>query len=454
MELRQMIFAERRCRLVDACSEMGIRLDNAHDASSDAYATAALLQRYLDVLRKRDVHTIDRLKEYGQRAFVVSFVCSGFSTSTSPVIVAAQQQATDEGLIQLDCESERMNQQAADTIARFETLLVSGLKGDVRIRWDRLMTSLEFHEAVPAMPALEATEKPDLILKPDPSRKPSANDPKYTVDEGVLYSLVPWLKENKQRELEEQYRADLDTYKRRIARWNELVSQYRSEVQKAKDDYAKRMHLYRQAEREYQMRRSAFLERAAAHNAQIARERTTYQQGEASSVARAMTRVLMNSQLPTEFPDVVDIDFDQGNHLLHVIRALPPFDEMPTIKSYRVVKKDRELREQPLSDAARKRLYDGVVYQLALRTVYELFKGDIANIVHSVDLRCVIDGYDPATGHPAQLVLAQLLVDRERLNCLRLENVDPEICFKNLGGNTNNRPSSLKPIEVLLDSKG
>jgi restriction system protein len=161
----------------------------------------------------------------------------------------------------------------------------------------------------------------------------------------------------------------------------------------------------------------------------------------------------MNSQLPTEFSDVVDIDFDQANGLLRVVRALPAFDEMPAIKSYRVVKKDRELREQPLSDAARKRLYDGIVYQLALRTVYELFKGDIANHLRSVDLRCVIDGYDPATGHAGRLVLAQLCVDRERFNNLRLDNVDPEVCYKNLGGNTNGRPSNLKPIEVLCDSK-
>jgi len=62
----------------------------------------------------------------------------------------------------------------------------------------------------------------------------------------------------------------------------------------------------------------------------------------------------MNSELPAEFPDVVDIDFDQSEGVLRVVRALPAFDDLPSVRSYRVIKKDRELREQPLSDAARK----------------------------------------------------------------------------------------------------
>jgi hypothetical protein len=64
-------------------------------------------------------------------------------------------------------------------------------------------------------------------------------------------------------------------------------------------------------------------------------------------------------------------------------------------------------------------------------------------------MRCVLDGFDPATGHPGRLVLARLIVNREQFLALRLENVDPEVCFKTLGGKTSGRPSNLKPIEVI-----
>jgi restriction system protein len=231
------------------------------------------------------------------------------------------------------------------------------------------------------------------------------------------------------------------------------VSDYRRRDEQAKQDYANRLCQYHEAERQHKMQRSAFLERIATHNAEIDHERSAYERGDQLGVARAMTRVLMNSELPAEFPDVVDVEYDQGNRVLHVVRVLPALDEMPSVKGYRVIKKDRELKEQPLTDAATKRLYDTVVYQLALRTIHELFKGDVARHVRSIDLKCVIDGFDPATGHPGQLVLARLRVEREHLDDIKLENVDPEACFKNLGGKTSSRPSNLRPIEVLPDLK-
>jgi restriction system protein len=173
---------------------------------------------------------------------------------------------------------------------------------------------------------------------------------------------------------------------------------------------------------------------------------------EGDNVAKAITRVLMNSELPAEFPDAIDIRFNQRDCLLQVIRELPLFDEMPTEDCYRLIKKDRTLKEKLLTEAARKRLYDKVFYQMALRTAHEIFQGDYAKKVLTVDLRCVFEGFDPATGHPCRLVLGQLYVSRDRINKLKLDKVDPEVCFKELGGKTNGRPSNLKPIEVLPES--
>ena len=115
----------------------------------------------------------------------------------------------------------------------------------------------------------------------------------------------------------------------------------------------------------------------------------------------------------------------------------------------RVIKKDRELREQTHSDAARKRFFDSVVYQMALRTAHEVLKGDKAKHINEMDVLCVIDGFDPATGHAAQLVLAHLHVELEEVRKLKLQNVDPQACFKELGGKAKGRPCNLKPVTVL-----
>ncbi len=316
------------------------------------------------------------------------------------------------------------------------------------------MVALEYDEPVPAIPVLEVPEKPNLSLKPDPSQKPSREDPKYDLDDGVLFSLFPCLKEKKLQELEDQYKADLKDYQECVARWKQLDIDYHERDDQVRQAHADDMLQYRENERQYQSRRAAFLERAASHNARVGIERSGYEQGQPGTVAKAMTRVLMNSELPADFPDAVDVEFDQENGLLRVARELPQLEDMPHIKGYRLIKKDAALKEQTMSDAARKRLYDGVVYQMALRTVHELLKGDNAGHVRSVEVLGVVDGYDPATGQPGRLVLSRLRADRERFAGLRLENVDPEICFKDLGGITSGRPSNLRIMEVLPELKG
>src|ERR1051326_8525532 len=223
MELSQMIFAARRVRLVEACGEMGIQLDNAHDASADASATAALLRHYFDLLRKDDVHTIEHLRKFGQRAFVFSFQGLGFAATISPVI-AVTQKPPDERLEKAQRECESMNLQASEDVARMEGLLPTGWGPGVRVRWERLMTSLDFREAVPVPPAPDPPKPPDLSLRPDPKQAPSRDDPKYAPKEGILGSLIPWIKEQELKKLHEQYQRDLREYRQRVGSWNQRVA--------------------------------------------------------------------------------------------------------------------------------------------------------------------------------------------------------------------------------------
>ena len=448
MELRQLIFATRRCKLVEACAEMGITLEHAHDASADAFATALLLQKYLEVLWQEGVTSIEQLGEFGHRAFLKSFGQSGFSASTARHIAVSQSQSPDV-LAELEHECERLNALAESRLARFEGLLQDGLKADVRVHWDRLIVPLELEESPPSKPVASVPDKPDKSLKPDSEQKPSPQDAKYALSESFVDTLVPWKRQKKLDELKQKYQEDVDRYRERIRTWNEIVADYRNRIEAAKREHKVRIATYRRELEQFAVRQEAHRRKALAHNAQIDRERSGYEAGNREGIERALTRVLMNSELPEEFSDVVDVEFDAEQSCLRIIRQMPHVDSMPEVKGYRVIKKDRELREQTHSDAARKRFFDSVVYQMALRTAHEVLKGDKAKHINEMDVLCVIDGFDPATGHAAQLVLAHLHVELEEVRKLKLQNVDPQACFKELGGKAKGRPCNLKPVTVL-----
>jgi DNA polymerase III epsilon subunit-like protein len=73
MYLRPMLGLGRKCSLGDACGAVGIHRSDAHHASADALAAAALWRRYLDTCERDGIRTfadLGRLKSY---KFVSSF---------------------------------------------------------------------------------------------------------------------------------------------------------------------------------------------------------------------------------------------------------------------------------------------------------------------------------------------------------------------------------------------
>ena len=219
MELRQLIFAKRRCKLVEACAEMGVPLDRAHDAVSDAVATAQLLQKYLELLWQQGVTTIEQLRGFGHRSFLKSFGLSGFAASTARHVAVSQSQSPDV-LAELERECDRLNGLAEAHLDRFDGLLRDGVKADVRVHWDRLIVPLEIAEAPPPKPTPAVPEKPDKSLKPDLALKPSPQDLKYALSESLVDTLIPWKRQKKLDELKEMYQQDVDRYRERIRFWN------------------------------------------------------------------------------------------------------------------------------------------------------------------------------------------------------------------------------------------
>lgn len=71
---------------------------------------------------------------------------------------------------------------------------------------------------------------------------------------------------------------------------------------------------------------------------------------------------------------------------------------MPEVESYKYVKSRNAIDIKKLPEAARKALYDSVVYQICLRTIHELFEADVVNAVDSVVFNGVVTATNPATG--------------------------------------------------------
>jgi restriction system protein len=115
---------------------------------------------------------------------------------------------------------------------------------------------------------------------------------------------------------------------------------------------------------------------ARVHNAEIAAFAHAYEQRDKSAVERYFGLVSQRVPLPAGFPHNADIAFSQTHERLAVRFELPTRDIVPTVAVYRYLSTTDEERPTPRAPDDVSALYRGVISQVALLCVRDLFSSD------------------------------------------------------------------------------
>src|SRR5690606_4713040 len=109
--------------------------------------------------------------------------------------------------------------------------------------------------------------------------------------------------------------------------------------------------------------------------------------------------VLERSHYPDYFPQSYDLEYSEAVRTLVVDYQLPARGSLSTLKEVRYVASRDALEEKHMTEAQLNKLYDSVMYQIALRTVHELYESDLANVLDSVVFNGYVTDINPATGN-------------------------------------------------------
>jgi restriction system protein len=124
---------------------------------------------------------------------------------------------------------------------------------------------------------------------------------------------------------------------------------------------------------------------------------------------------------------------------------------VPSVKAYKFVKSKDEVTTSARPATNIKALYAGVIVQIALRTLHEIFESDRSGQVDTVVLNCVVDTVDPAVGKPIRPVLLSVRTARSVFSELDLSQVEPVACLRHLGAGVSKSPSELTPVRPVLE---
>lgn len=203
-------------------------------------------------------------------------------------------------------------------------------------------------------------------------------------------------------------------------------------------------------ETEYIQGLDAWKEEHEARKAALQELQNQYSSGEASAIEEYSTMILATSGYPSCFPHTYSVALNLQSRLLLVDYQLPAMTELPTLQEVRYVVSRDQFVEKHVTQSQLRQFYDGVLYQIALRVIYELFSADEGNYLAVIVFNGYVQSTDLATGHQINPCIISVQADKTEFMGIDLSNVDPKACFRKLKGVSSANLHSLTPIPPIL----
>lgn len=186
------------------------------------------------------------------------------------------------------------------------------------------------------------------------------------------------------------------------------------------------------------------------HNAAIDAQRSHYLNRDAEAVAEYCDLVLSRSSYPKFCPQEFLIDYDKSTNTLVVEYRLPALADIPSLKEARYIAARGEFKETYLKDREVNALYDSAIYQIALRTLHEVFEADRIDAIDRVVFNGWVHDVDRRSGHDTRTCIASLQATKREFERINLAAVDPKECFRGLKGVAASKLATMVPIAPIL----
>jgi len=164
--------------------------------------------------------------------------------------------------------------------------------------------------------------------------------------------------------------------------------------------------------------------------------------------------VLGNSVYPESFPIDHDFEFDAGLKELSLTVVVPPPAHLPAEKEFRYIKAKDQISPTILPKKDQKERYNNAVFQVALRSLHEIFEADRAGRIQTIAIRVCTVATDPATGVEKRSIFVAAAAEREKFMTFDLANVVPQATLEHLGALVSKNPFDLVEVEGSQGVRG
>lgn len=338
--------------------------------------------------------------------------------------------------------AEERTEQAKSELAKLEGTLEYTLDIDDTVDWEQLKIKTDYPVPKPEKPQI-----PPKPQAPDLPAEPKSTYHEYQPKFGILDKIISSRKQAKLEDAARRFKHDHDV-------WLKNKQAEIERVKKEVEDYNKTINQLQEqwtaVGTKWLTGRKKFIQERDQNNVTIDKKKEKYLSGDLSTVMDYCDIVLTNSNYPDYFPKTYELDYNPENKIMIIDYQLPSPDLIPTVTEVKYVQSSDEYQEKTLSDAQLNKLYDSLLYQIALRTIHELYEADVINGLESVVFNGYVTSIDPATGQEATSCVFSVQANKEEFEQINLASIDPKACFKKLRGVGSSKLHSLTPIAPIL----
>ena len=232
--------------------------------------------------------------------------------------------------------------------------------------------------------------------------------------------------------------------------FNKAHQEWETECLKIQKEYSEVLGKYKRNLFKWTYEKNKHELEITKQHAEVDDMRRRYLNKESKAIEEACKLVLRNSLYPDEFPRKFDLEFNEANGMLIVDFQLPNLDQIPNQTTAKYIKSKDAIEMEYLSKSDHEKLYETVIYQMTLRTLYELFKADIVDRITAVTFNGFVTSVNTATGNKTTKCIISLQAEKEEFEEINLALVDPKACFKSLKGVGSPKMSALTPVPPLV----
>ena len=305
-------------------------------------------------------------------------------------------------------EAEERMAEAQAALDELRGVLAATLRVDDRVDWAAMMQ--------PPFSQPKPKERPYLPLPTEPVFDPNG----WRQQKGFVTTLVPFLANRAEAAARTEFGlAHL--------KWRERMDAAQATNEKI---YAENLRDFE----DWQRRAAAHEKARIRHNAFVEQSRAAYQALDADAILDYCDLVLSESQYPDCFPKEFELEYRVATRTLIVAYQLPAADNLPRLESVKFSRTKGDFIETELTKREFEQLYSDVVFQIAIRTVHELFEADVVRALDSVIFNGNVRALNAGTGHKEDRCILSVRAGRAVFEAINLRNIEPRACFESLGG--------------------